>query len=108
MTSPIYPCNRLMKVLKPYLERGETHYITEDVLKVVNQLDKNELAYIMAKYVACAELVGGMRMIKVGNAENVRKHLGLQPKEFSSLAYQTSQRVMKLYRELNKLDEGFR
>lgn len=97
MTSPIPKCNRLMKLLKPYLEEGYTHYITERVLKVVNQLEQHELAFIMAKYVTLAELVPNGHLVRVGNAEDVRKHLNMTPKEFNELAYQTSQKVMDLY-----------
>lgn len=99
MTSPITGCNRLMRLLKPYLEEGHTHHITERVLKVVNQLEKDELAFIMAKYVTLAELVPDGRLIRVGNAEDVRKYLKMKPKEFRQLAYHTSQKVMRLYYE---------
>lgn len=99
MTSPIIKCNNLMKLLKPYLENGYTHNITEKLLKVVNQLEQQELAFIMAKYVTLAERVDSKHLIKVGKAEDVRKHLNITPKEFNQLAYHTSQKVMRLYYE---------
>lgn len=103
MSSPIYGCNRIMRLLKPYLEEGYTHHITDRVLKVVNQLEKDELAFIMAKYVTLAELVPNGHLVRVGNAEDVRKYLNMKPTEFQRLAYFTSQKVMRLYREETRL-----
>lgn len=102
MSNPIYGCNRIMRLLKPYLEEGYTHHITERVLKVVNQLEKDELAFVVAKYVTLAELVPDGRLVRVGNAEDVRKHLNMNPTDYRQLAYHTSQKVMNLYHEKDR------
>lgn len=102
MTSPIHKCNRIMRLLKPYLEEGYTHHITERVLKVVNQLEKDELAYIMAKYVTLAELVPDGRKVKVGNAEEVRNYLNMNPTDYRQLAYHTSQKVLDIHHKEDK------
>ena len=54
MKDRIYACNRIMRPLKAYLERGESNENVLNLVGVLNQLDDDELAFVMAKYVTLA------------------------------------------------------
>lgn len=96
MRSRGHVCNRLMKPLKAYIERGESNENVLKVVQILNQLEDDELAFIMAKYVTLATFREDGRMINIANATMVKDHLKITDTEFNSLQHKVSNKVYDL------------
>ena len=97
MKDRIYACNRIMRPLKAYLERGESNEHVLNLVGVLNQLDDNELAFVMAKYVTLATFREDGRMINVSNSTKLKEHLNLKGKAFGKLEHSVYTKVYELY-----------
>ena len=97
MKDRIYACNRIMRPLKAYLERGESNENVLNLVGVLNQLDDNELAFVMAKYVTLATFRDDGRMINVANTTKLKEHLNLKGKAFGKLENNVYTKVYELY-----------
>ena len=87
MKNRIYACNRIMRPLKAYLERGESNENVLNLVGVLNQLDDAELAFVMAKYVTLATFREDGRMINQASSAELKEHLNLKGKVFSKLEH---------------------
>lgn len=97
MRKRIHVCNRLMKPLKAYIERGETDEHVLKAVQILNQLEDDELAFIMAKYVTLATFRDDGKIINQANATMVKDHLKITDTEFNSLQQKASNSVYDLY-----------
>ena len=97
MKDRIHACNRIMRPLKAYIERGESNENVLNIVKVLNQLDDNELAFVMAKYVTLATFREDGRMINIANATKLKEHLNLKTKAFGQLEHSVYTKVYELY-----------
>lgn len=97
MRNRIHVCNRLMKPLKAYIERGESDEHVLKVVQILNQLEDDELTFIMAKYVTLASFRDDGKVIKQANATKLKDHLQIKDKDFKSLQNKVSNRVYDLY-----------
>ena len=97
MKNRIYACNRLMKPLKAYIERGESNENVLKLVEVLNQLDDNELAFVMAKYVTLATFRDDGKMINQANSTKLKEHLNLKGKAFGQLEHSVYTKVYELY-----------
>lgn len=86
-----------MRPLKAYLERGESNEHVLQLINVLNQLEDDELAFIMAKYVTLATFRDDGNVIKQANATKLKDHLQIKDKDFKSLQNKVSNRVYDLY-----------
>ena len=97
MRNKIYVCNRIMRPLKAYIERGESNEHVLKAVQILNQLEDDELAFIMVKYVTLATFREDSKVIKQANATKVKDHLQIKDKDFKSLQNKVSNRVYDLY-----------
>ena len=97
MKDRIFACNRIMRPLKAYLERGESNENVLNLVGVLNQLNDNELAFVMAKYVTLATFREDGRMINQANSTKLKEHLKLSGKELSKLEHSVYTKVYELY-----------
>ena len=97
MRNRIHVCNRLMRPLKAYIERGESNEHVLQLVNVLNQLDDDELSFVMVKYVTLATFRENGKVIKQANATKLKDHLQIKDKEFKSLQNKVSNRVYDLY-----------
>lgn len=97
MRNRIHVCNRIMRPLKAYIERGESNAHVLQLVNVLNQLEDDELAFVMAKYVTLASFRDDGKVIKQANATMIKDHLNIKVKEFKSLQNKVSNRVYDLY-----------
>lgn len=97
MKDRIHVCNRIMRPLKAYIERGESNENVLNIVKVLNQLDDNELAFVMAKYVTLATFREDGRMINIANSTKLKEHLKLKGKAFGMLEHSVYTKVYELY-----------
>ena len=97
MKDRIYACNRIMRPLKAYLERGESNENVLNLVGVLNQLDDQELAFVMAKYVTLATFREDGRMINQASSAELKEHLKLSGKELSKLENSVYTKVYELY-----------
>ena len=97
MKDRIYACNRIMRPLKAYLERGESNENVLNLVGVLNQLDDDELAFVMAKYVTLATFREDGRMINQASSAELKEHLNLKGKELSKLEHSVYTKVYELY-----------
>jgi len=97
MKDRIHVCNRIMRPLKAYIERGESNENVLNIVKVLNQLDDNELAFVMAKYVTLATFREDGRMINIANSKKLKEHLNLKTKAFGQLEHSVYTKVYELY-----------
>ena len=97
MKDRIYACNRIMRPLKAYIERGESNENVLNLVGVLNQLDDNELAFVMAKYVTLATFRDDGRMINQANSTKLKEHLNLKGKAFGKLEHSVYTKVYELY-----------
>ena len=97
MKDRIYACNRIMRPLKAYLERGESNENVLNLVGVLNQLDDQELAFVMAKYVTLATFREDGRMINQANSTKLKEHLNLKGKAFGKLEHSVYTKVYELY-----------
>lgn len=97
MRNRIHICNRLMKPLKAYIERAESDEHVLKAVQILNQLEDDELAFIMAKYVTLATFRDDAKIINQANATMVKDHLKITDTEFNSLQHKVSNRVYDLY-----------
>lgn len=97
MKDRIHVCNRIMRPLKAYIERGESNENVLNIVKVLNQLDDNELAFVMAKYVTLATFREDGRMINIANSKKLKEHFNLKTKAFGQLEHSVYTKVYELY-----------
>ena len=97
MKDRIYACNRIMRPLKAYLERGESNENVLSLVGVLNQLNDNELAFVMAKYVTLATYRDDGRVINQASSAKLKQHLKLSGKELSKLEHSVYTKVYELY-----------
>lgn len=97
MKDRIYACNRIMRPLKAYLERGESNENVLNLVGVLNQLNDNELAFVMAKYVTLATYRDDGRQINQATTAKLKEHLNLKGKAFSKLEHSVYTKVYELY-----------
>ena len=97
MKNRIYACNRIMRPLKAYLERGESNENVLNLIGVLNQLDDQELAFVMAKYVTLATYRDDGRQINQATTAELKQHLKLSGKELSKLEHSVYTKVYELY-----------
>lgn len=97
MRSRGHVCNKLMKPLKAYIERGESNEHVLQLVNVLNQLEDDELAFIMAKYVTLATFRDDGKVINQANATMIKDHLNIKDKEFNSLQHKVNNRIYDLY-----------
>lgn len=96
MRHAIYACNMIMRPLKSYIERGTTDEHVLKAVQILNQLEDDELAFIMAKYVTLAKFSNDARIISVPTATELKEHLQLGGKAFGMLKYRTNEKVCNL------------
>ena len=97
MKDRIYACNRIMRPLKAYLERGESNENVLNLVGVLNQLNDDELAFVMAKYVTLATHRDDGRMINQASSAKLKQHLNLKGKAFGKLENSVYTKVYELY-----------
>lgn len=97
MRNRIHVCNRLMRPLKAYIERGESDEHVLKAVQILNQLEDDELAFIMAKYVTLATFRDDGKKINQANATMIKAHLNIKDKKFKSLQHKASNSVYDLY-----------
>ena len=97
MKHRIHACNRIMRPLNAYIERGESNENVLNIVKVLNQLDDKELAFVMAKYVTLATFREDGRMINVANSTKLKEHFNLKTKAFGQLEHSVYTKVYELY-----------
>ncbi|MFL2129569.1 hypothetical protein [Ruoffia sp. FAM 26255] len=99
MKDRIYACNRIMRPLKAYIERGESNENVLNLVGVLNQLNDNELAFVMAKYVTLATFRDDGKIINQASSAKLKEHLNLKGKAFGKLEHSVYEKVHELYFE---------
>lgn len=89
-------CNRIMRPLKAYIEYGESNENIPNLVGVLNQLNDNELAFVLAKYVTLATYRDDGRMINQASSAKLKQHLKLSGKELSKLENSVYEKVYDL------------
>lgn len=90
-------CNRIMRPLKAYIEYGESNENIPNLVGVLNQLNDNELAFVLAKYVTLATYRDDGRIINQASSAKLKQHLKLSGKELSKLENSVYEKVYDMY-----------
>lgn len=99
MSKAVTRANKIMRPLKDYIELGIKNKEVLKVVEILNQLDNDELTFIMAKYVKFAERDPTPRQIKLPKPKQVYEHLGMCVADYRSLQSTLSNKIYELYYE---------